>query len=44
VSDRVTDDPTLVGADGLSPSAKQYAGWVELIAPRMRVALRDAPR
>jgi lysophospholipase L1-like esterase len=44
VSDRVADDPTLVAADGLYPSAKQYAGWVELIAPRMRVALRDAPR
>jgi lysophospholipase L1-like esterase len=44
VSDRVTQDPTLVGADGLSPSAKQYAGWVELIAPRLRAALRDSSR
>ena len=27
------DDPTLVAQeDGLHPSAKQYAGWVELIA------------
>jgi lysophospholipase L1-like esterase len=39
VSDRVAEDPTLVWIDGLSPSAKQYAGWVELIAPRIREAL-----
>jgi lysophospholipase L1-like esterase len=44
VSDRVAEDPTLVWIDGLSPSAKQYAGWVELIAPRMRTALGDPPR
>jgi lysophospholipase L1-like esterase len=44
VSDRVIEDPTLVAADGLSPSAKQYAGWVELIAPRMRAALHDVAR
>lgn len=39
VSDRVVVDPTLVGADGLHPSAKQYAGWVEIIAPIMRRVL-----
>jgi lysophospholipase L1-like esterase len=44
VSDRVAEDPTLVWVDGLSPSAKQYAGWVELIAPRMRTALGDPRR
>jgi lysophospholipase L1-like esterase len=38
VSDRVTEDRTLV-VDGLHPSGKQYAGWVELIAPRMLSAL-----
>jgi lysophospholipase L1-like esterase len=42
VSDRVTEDPTLVAPDGLYPSAKQYAGWVELIAPHIRRALGDA--
>jgi lysophospholipase L1-like esterase len=41
VSDRVTEDPTLVAPDGLYPSAKQYAGWVELIAPPIRAALED---
>jgi lysophospholipase L1-like esterase len=44
VSDRVGEDPTLVGGDGLYPSAKQYAGWVELIAPRIRAALSDLSR
>jgi lysophospholipase L1-like esterase len=42
VSDRVAEDPTLVGSDGLYPSAKQYAGWVELIAPPIRAALGSA--
>lgn len=36
ISDIVDRDPTLVGDDGLHPSAKQYAGWVELIAPVVR--------
>jgi acyl-CoA thioesterase I len=40
VSDRVAEDPTLiVASDGLYPSAKQYSGWVELIAPPIRAAL-----
>jgi len=30
---RVTADPALVADDGLHPSGKQYAGWVELIVP-----------
>jgi acyl-CoA thioesterase I len=38
-SDRVTDDPSLLTSDGLHPSAKQYAAWVELIAPRLHAAL-----
>jgi lysophospholipase L1-like esterase len=33
VADAVTDDPALVAVDGLHPSGKQYAGWVELVAP-----------
>jgi acyl-CoA thioesterase I len=39
VANLVADDGSLVAADGLHPSAKQYAGWVELIAPRVREML-----
>lgn len=39
VADRVPDDPSLVAQDGLHPSGKQYAGWVELIAPVAREML-----
>jgi len=39
VADRVPDDLTLVARDGLHPSGKQYAGWVELIAPKLRAML-----
>ena len=44
VSDRVPDDPTLVIEGSLYPSAKQYAGWVEIIGPRMeRVLTGEEP-
>lgn len=33
VADRAGDDPTLVATDGLHPSGRQYALWVERIAP-----------
>jgi acyl-CoA thioesterase I len=36
VARRVPDDRTLVASDGLHPSGRQYAGWVELIAPVVR--------
>jgi acyl-CoA thioesterase-1 len=39
VSDLVPGDPTQVAPDGLHPSGKQYAGWVDLIAPRVREML-----
>ena len=39
VSDLVPGDATQVASDGLHPSAKQYAGWVELIAPQVREML-----
>jgi lysophospholipase L1-like esterase len=39
VSDLVPRDPTLLAGDELHPSGKQYAGWVELIAPVMRERL-----
>ncbi len=41
VADRVPDDPSLVAQDGLHPSGKQYAGWVELIAPVARKMLTE---
>jgi lysophospholipase L1-like esterase len=33
VAEQVSADPALVANDGLHPSARQYSGWVELIAP-----------
>ena len=33
VARRVSADRSLVAGDGLHPSGKQYAGWVELVAP-----------
>ena len=33
ISQRVTDDPSLVADDGLHPSGWQYAAWVEAILP-----------
>lgn len=41
IADLVPEDPTLIAPDGLHPSAKQYAGWVELIAPVVRVLLAE---
>jgi lysophospholipase L1-like esterase len=41
VSDRVPYDASLVTRGGLFPSAKQYAGWVELIAAQMEPVLLD---
>ena len=32
-------DPTLIAADGLHPSGKQYARWVALLAPLIKSAL-----
>jgi len=34
------DDPMLIAADGLHPSAKMYAGWVEMILPTALDILR----
>lgn len=41
ISGRVTEDTSLVSPNGLHPSEKQYAGWVELIAPAVRSALAE---
>ena len=40
VSDLVAGDPMQVASDGLHPSGKQYAGWVDLIAPQVREMLK----
>lgn len=42
VNARVADDPSLVVGEGPYPSAKQYAGWVEIIGPQMHRVLLDA--
>ena len=39
ISRRVADDPTLVADDGLHPSGRQYALWVDAIVPVVRALL-----
>jgi lysophospholipase L1-like esterase len=36
IADRVTFDPSLLASDGEHPSAKQYAGWADLVAITVR--------
>lgn len=43
IADRVTFDRTLVAEDGSHPSAKQYAGWADLVAMTVRQLFRDDP-
>lgn len=43
VADRVTFDRTLVASDGIHPSAKQYAGWADLVATTVRRLFDDEP-
>jgi lysophospholipase L1-like esterase len=43
VYERVIEDASLVIGDGPSPSAKQYAGWVEVIGPGMLRVLTARP-
>ncbi|MFN8623269.1 MAG: GDSL-type esterase/lipase family protein [Chloroflexota bacterium] len=43
IGDLVARDPTLVLDDGMRASAKQYAGWVELIAPVVQRLLIGGP-
>lgn len=38
-ADQVATNRSLVADDGLHPSARQYAAWVELIAPSVRLLL-----
>ncbi len=42
ISDRVTLDPSLLAADKLHPSGKQYAGWADLMADTVRRLFRAA--
>jgi lysophospholipase L1-like esterase len=39
VNERVAADASLVIGEGPYPTAKQYAGWVEIIGPQMRRVL-----
>jgi lysophospholipase L1-like esterase len=41
VNQRAADDRSLVAGKGPDPSAKQYAGWVEIIGPQIRRVLLD---
>jgi len=43
IADRVTFDRTLVAEDGSHPSAKQYAGWADLVAMTVRQLFRVTP-
>jgi len=43
ISERVPDDPSLVASDGKHPSGKQYAGWADLVAERVRPLFATAP-
>ena len=40
ISRRASEDPTLLAPDGLHPSAKMYAEWVELIVPVVKSSLQ----
>jgi acyl-CoA thioesterase-1 len=43
ISSRAGEDRSLVAGDGLHPSGRQYAAWVERLAPVVRAAFGDAP-
>jgi lysophospholipase L1-like esterase len=42
-ADVVAYDQSFVAGDGLHPSGKQYAAWVEWIVPKVRQLLAEAP-
>src|SRR5574341_639990 len=42
ISRRAAEDPTLLGSDGLHPSAKMYAEWVELAVPVAKSMLEES--
>jgi acyl-CoA thioesterase I len=43
VAREVASNQSLVADDGLHPSGRQYAAWVELIVPRVRRLLSESP-
>ena len=40
ISRKAKDDPSLIAKDGLHPSAKQYALWIDLLVPEIIRALQ----
>ena len=42
ISRRAAEDPTLLASDGLHPSAKMYAEWVELTVPVTKSMLEES--
>ncbi|MGH7800300.1 MAG: SGNH/GDSL hydrolase family protein [Thermodesulfobacteriota bacterium] len=42
ISRRAAEDPTLLAPDGLHPSAKMYAEWVELTVPVTKSMLEES--
>jgi len=42
ISRRAVEDPTLLASDGLHPSAKMYAEWVELTVPVAKSMLEES--
>lgn len=42
-ADMVAFDESFVAGDGLHPSGRQYAAWVEWIVPKVRQLLSEAP-
>ncbi len=41
ISRQAVDDPTLIAEDGLHPSGKMYAAWVELVLPEAMIILKN---
>ena len=44
VSEKAKDDPTYIASDQLHPSGKQYAEWVELILPEVKIILESSKK
>ena len=42
-ADMVSYDGSFVAGDGLHPSGRQYAAWVEWIVPKVRQLLAESP-
>jgi lysophospholipase L1-like esterase len=42
ISQRVTEDSSLVASDGLHPSGAQYALWTDAVEPAVRALLESS--